>query len=149
MHVFASISQLLLVLGKIGCSKNATWNSWSAVMTFNVHGERACFNQLLKKEEQVSHGELGLHQELQQREAEAKDAKRGLSEAQGKLQALQHDYEESLRLNSDHEIERWDEEEEDRTGPLCVHFACSPCVSAGSRRVLWLPPMLKVFISIL
>lgn len=68
----------------------------------------ACFNQLLKKEDQVSHGELEVHQELQQKEAEVKDAKRGLSEVQGKLQALQHDYEESLRLNSDHEIERWD-----------------------------------------
>lgn len=67
---------------------------------------RACFHQLLKKDEQLNHGELDLHQELQQKEAEVKDAKRGLSEVQGKLQALQHDHEESLRLTSDLEIER-------------------------------------------
>lgn len=58
--------------------------------------------QLLKKEEQLSQRE----RDLQQKEAEVKSAKRGLSEVQGKLQTLQHHYEESCRLNSELEIER-------------------------------------------
>lgn len=58
--------------------------------------------QLLRKEEQLSQRE----RELQQKEAEAQSAKRGLSEARGKLQTLEQHYEESCRLNSELEIER-------------------------------------------
>lgn len=58
--------------------------------------------QLLKKEEQLSQRE----RELQQKEAEVQSAKRGLSEARGKLQALEQQHEESCRLNSEFEIER-------------------------------------------
>ncbi|XP_075903108.1 golgin subfamily A member 1 isoform X2 [Nelusetta ayraudi] len=65
----------------------------------------AVVEKLLQKEEHLSQGELEL-EEVQQKEAEVKGAKRGLSEVQGELQALQHDHEESLRLNSDLEIER-------------------------------------------
>ncbi|XP_050931321.1 golgin subfamily A member 1 isoform X5 [Lates calcarifer] len=60
--------------------------------------------KLLRKEEQLSQRE----RELQQKEAEAQSAKRGLSEARGKLQVLQQQHEESCRLNSELEIERED-----------------------------------------
>ncbi|XP_034548012.1 golgin subfamily A member 1 isoform X2 [Notolabrus celidotus] len=59
-------------------------------------------HMLLKKEEQLSQQE----QELQQKEAEVQSAKRGLSEARGKLRSLQQQHEESCRLNSEFEIER-------------------------------------------
>ncbi|XP_038560247.1 golgin subfamily A member 1 isoform X1 [Micropterus salmoides] len=59
-------------------------------------------HMLLKKEEQLSQRE----QELQQKEAEVQSAKRGLSETRGKLKALEQQYEESCRLNSEFEIER-------------------------------------------
>ncbi|KAM8761156.1 golgin subfamily A member 1 isoform 2-T3 [Acanthopagrus schlegelii] len=59
-------------------------------------------HMLLKKEEQLSKQE----QEFQQKEAEFQMAKRGLSEARGKLKALEQQHEESCRLNSDFEIER-------------------------------------------
>ncbi|XP_044054006.1 golgin subfamily A member 1 isoform X2 [Siniperca chuatsi] len=59
-------------------------------------------HMLLKKEEQLSQRE----RELQQKEAEVHSAKRGLSEARGKLQALEKQHEESCRLNSELEIER-------------------------------------------
>ncbi|XP_074526217.1 golgin subfamily A member 1 isoform X5 [Halichoeres trimaculatus] len=58
--------------------------------------------KLLKKEEELSRRE----QELQQKEAEVQSAKRGLSEAHGKLRSLQQQHEESSRLNSEFEIER-------------------------------------------
>uniref|UniRef100_A0A4W6G639 Golgin subfamily A member 1 n=1 Tax=Lates calcarifer TaxID=8187 RepID=A0A4W6G639_LATCA len=61
-------------------------------------------HMLLRKEEQLSQRE----RELQQKEAEAQSAKRGLSEARGKLQVLQQQHEESCRLNSELEIERED-----------------------------------------
>ncbi|XP_073322114.1 golgin subfamily A member 1 isoform X1 [Pagrus major] len=59
-------------------------------------------HMLLKKEEQLSQQE----QEFQQKEAEVQMAKRGLSEARGKLKTLEQQHEESCRLNSDFEIER-------------------------------------------
>ncbi|XP_074526214.1 golgin subfamily A member 1 isoform X2 [Halichoeres trimaculatus] len=59
-------------------------------------------HMLLKKEEELSRRE----QELQQKEAEVQSAKRGLSEAHGKLRSLQQQHEESSRLNSEFEIER-------------------------------------------
>ncbi|XP_045890551.1 golgin subfamily A member 1 isoform X1 [Micropterus dolomieu] len=59
-------------------------------------------HMLLKKEEQLSQRE----QELQQKEAEVQSAKRGLFETRGKLKALEQQYEESCRLNSEFEIER-------------------------------------------
>ncbi|XP_015235419.1 PREDICTED: golgin subfamily A member 1 isoform X1 [Cyprinodon variegatus] len=59
-------------------------------------------HMLLRKEELLSLRE----QELQKKEAEVQSAKRGLSEARGKLQALQQQHEESCRLNSELEIER-------------------------------------------
>uniref|UniRef100_UPI0037E8794C golgin subfamily A member 1 isoform X1 n=1 Tax=Semicossyphus pulcher TaxID=241346 RepID=UPI0037E8794C len=59
-------------------------------------------HMLLKKEEQLSQRE----QELQQKEAEVQLAKRGLSEARGKLRSLEQQHEESSRLNSEFEIER-------------------------------------------
>ncbi|XP_038560248.1 golgin subfamily A member 1 isoform X2 [Micropterus salmoides] len=62
----------------------------------------ATVEKLLKKEEQLSQRE----QELQQKEAEVQSAKRGLSETRGKLKALEQQYEESCRLNSEFEIER-------------------------------------------
>lgn len=58
--------------------------------------------QLLKREEQLSQQD----QELQQKEAEIQSAKRGLSEARGKLQTLEQQHEESCSLNSELEIER-------------------------------------------
>ncbi|KAM4745514.1 golgin subfamily A member 1 isoform 3-T3 [Anableps anableps] len=58
--------------------------------------------KLLRKEEMLSQQE----RELQQKEAEVHSAKRGLSEARGKLQVLQQQHEESCRLNSEMEIER-------------------------------------------
>ncbi|MEQ2208110.1 hypothetical protein XENOCAPTIV_025767 [Xenoophorus captivus] len=59
--------------------------------------------QLLRKEELLSQQE----RELQQKEAEIQSAKRGLSEARGKFQAMQQQqHEESCRLNSELEIER-------------------------------------------
>ncbi|XP_073322117.1 golgin subfamily A member 1 isoform X4 [Pagrus major] len=62
----------------------------------------AVVEKLLKKEEQLSQQE----QEFQQKEAEVQMAKRGLSEARGKLKTLEQQHEESCRLNSDFEIER-------------------------------------------
>uniref|UniRef100_UPI0037E74585 golgin subfamily A member 1 isoform X2 n=1 Tax=Semicossyphus pulcher TaxID=241346 RepID=UPI0037E74585 len=62
----------------------------------------AAMEKLLKKEEQLSQRE----QELQQKEAEVQLAKRGLSEARGKLRSLEQQHEESSRLNSEFEIER-------------------------------------------
>ncbi|XP_047448488.1 golgin subfamily A member 1 isoform X1 [Mugil cephalus] len=59
-------------------------------------------HMLLRKEELLSQRE----RELQQKEAEAKSAKRGLSETRGKLKALEEQHEESCRLNSEFEIER-------------------------------------------
>ncbi|XP_070689379.1 golgin subfamily A member 1 isoform X2 [Pempheris klunzingeri] len=59
-------------------------------------------HMLLRREEQLSQRE----RELQQKEAEAQSAKQGLAEAQGKLQALEQQHEESSRLNSEFEIER-------------------------------------------
>ncbi|XP_017288474.1 golgin subfamily A member 1 isoform X1 [Kryptolebias marmoratus] len=60
-------------------------------------------HMLLRKEELLSQRE----QEFQQKEAELQSANRGLSEARGKLQALQQQQqEESCRLNSEFEIER-------------------------------------------
>ncbi|XP_036000577.1 golgin subfamily A member 1 isoform X4 [Fundulus heteroclitus] len=59
-------------------------------------------HMLLRKEELLSQRE----QELQQKEVEVQSAKRGLSEARGKLQALQQQHEESCRLSSELEIER-------------------------------------------
>ncbi|KAM4745513.1 golgin subfamily A member 1 isoform 2-T2 [Anableps anableps] len=59
-------------------------------------------HMLLRKEEMLSQQE----RELQQKEAEVHSAKRGLSEARGKLQVLQQQHEESCRLNSEMEIER-------------------------------------------
>uniref|UniRef100_A0A3B4ULI9 Golgin subfamily A member 1 n=1 Tax=Seriola dumerili TaxID=41447 RepID=A0A3B4ULI9_SERDU len=58
-------------------------------------------HMLLRKEEQLNQQEL----HLQQKEAEVQSAKRGLSEARGKLQALEQQHEESCRLNSELEIE--------------------------------------------
>uniref|UniRef100_A0A3Q3MUS7 Golgin subfamily A member 1 n=1 Tax=Mastacembelus armatus TaxID=205130 RepID=A0A3Q3MUS7_9TELE len=54
-------------------------------------------HMLLRKEEQLSQQEV----QLQQKEAEVQSAKRGLTEARGKLQALEQHYEESSRLTSD------------------------------------------------
>ncbi|XP_040011481.1 golgin subfamily A member 1 isoform X2 [Xiphias gladius] len=59
-------------------------------------------HMLLRKEEQLNQQE----RELQQKEAEIQSAKRGLSEARGKLQVLEQQHEESCRLNSELEIER-------------------------------------------
>ncbi|MED6288873.1 hypothetical protein CHARACLAT_030699, partial [Characodon lateralis] len=59
-------------------------------------------HMLLRKEELLSQQE----RELQQKEAEIQSAKRGLSEARGKFQAMQQQHEESCRLNSELEIER-------------------------------------------
>ncbi|XP_041855580.1 golgin subfamily A member 1 isoform X2 [Melanotaenia boesemani] len=59
-------------------------------------------HMLLRKEELLSQRE----QELQQKEADVQSAKRGMSEARGKLQALQQQHDESCRLNSELEIER-------------------------------------------
>ncbi|XP_074493585.1 golgin subfamily A member 1 isoform X2 [Sebastes fasciatus] len=59
-------------------------------------------HMLLKREEQLSQQD----QELQQKEAEIQSAKRGLSEARGKLQTLEQQHEESCSLNSELEIER-------------------------------------------
>ncbi|XP_028269029.1 golgin subfamily A member 1 isoform X5 [Parambassis ranga] len=58
--------------------------------------------KLLRKEELLSQRE----QELQQKDGEVQSAKRGLSEAWGKLRALEQQHEESCRLNSELEIER-------------------------------------------
>ncbi|XP_034396574.1 golgin subfamily A member 1 isoform X2 [Cyclopterus lumpus] len=58
--------------------------------------------KLLKEEEQLSQRDL----ELQQKEAEIQSAKQGLLEAQGKLQTLEQQHEESCSLNSELEIER-------------------------------------------
>ncbi|XP_069022222.1 golgin subfamily A member 1 isoform X3 [Embiotoca jacksoni] len=58
--------------------------------------------KLLRKEELLSQRE----QELQQKEVDVQSAKRGLSEARGKLRALEQRHEESCRLNSEFEIER-------------------------------------------
>ncbi|XP_028269026.1 golgin subfamily A member 1 isoform X2 [Parambassis ranga] len=59
-------------------------------------------HMLLRKEELLSQRE----QELQQKDGEVQSAKRGLSEAWGKLRALEQQHEESCRLNSELEIER-------------------------------------------
>uniref|UniRef100_A0A8C2WEA9 Golgin subfamily A member 1 n=1 Tax=Cyclopterus lumpus TaxID=8103 RepID=A0A8C2WEA9_CYCLU len=59
-------------------------------------------HMLLKEEEQLSQRDL----ELQQKEAEIQSAKQGLLEAQGKLQTLEQQHEESCSLNSELEIER-------------------------------------------
>ncbi|XP_029295561.1 golgin subfamily A member 1 isoform X2 [Cottoperca gobio] len=59
-------------------------------------------HMLLKKEEQQNQQD----QELQLKEAEVQSAKRGLSEAKGKLQALEQQHEESCSLNTELEIER-------------------------------------------
>ncbi|XP_069022219.1 golgin subfamily A member 1 isoform X1 [Embiotoca jacksoni] len=59
-------------------------------------------HMLLRKEELLSQRE----QELQQKEVDVQSAKRGLSEARGKLRALEQRHEESCRLNSEFEIER-------------------------------------------
>ncbi|XP_072243309.1 golgin subfamily A member 1 [Leuresthes tenuis] len=59
-------------------------------------------HMLLRKEELLSQRD----RELQQKEAEAQAAKRGLLEARGKLQALQQQHDESCRLSSELEIER-------------------------------------------
>ncbi|KAM4577177.1 golgin subfamily A member 1 isoform 3-T3 [Odontesthes bonariensis] len=58
--------------------------------------------KLLRKEELLSQRD----RELQQKEAEAQSAKRGLLEARGKLQTLQQQHDESCGLNSELEIER-------------------------------------------
>ncbi|XP_037536695.1 golgin subfamily A member 1 [Nematolebias whitei] len=62
----------------------------------------AGLEELLRKEELLSRREA----ELQQKEAELQSATRGLSEARGKLQALQQQQDHSCRLNSEFEIER-------------------------------------------
>ncbi|XP_070760785.1 golgin subfamily A member 1 isoform X2 [Enoplosus armatus] len=62
----------------------------------------AVLENLLKKEEQLSQRE----RELQQKETEVQSVKRGLSDARGKLQALEQQHDESCRLNSELEIER-------------------------------------------
>ncbi|KAM4577175.1 golgin subfamily A member 1 isoform 1-T1 [Odontesthes bonariensis] len=59
-------------------------------------------HMLLRKEELLSQRD----RELQQKEAEAQSAKRGLLEARGKLQTLQQQHDESCGLNSELEIER-------------------------------------------
>ncbi|XP_069557585.1 golgin subfamily A member 1 isoform X2 [Brachyistius frenatus] len=59
-------------------------------------------HMLLRKEELLSQRE----QELQQKEVDVQSAKRGLSEARGKLRALEQRHEESCRFNSEFEIER-------------------------------------------
>uniref|UniRef100_A0A667Y0F7 Golgin subfamily A member 1 n=1 Tax=Myripristis murdjan TaxID=586833 RepID=A0A667Y0F7_9TELE len=59
-------------------------------------------HMLLRKEELLSQRE----RELQQKESEVQTAKRRLGEAQGKLQALEEQHEESCRLNTELEIER-------------------------------------------
>ncbi|XP_071384848.1 golgin subfamily A member 1 [Centroberyx affinis] len=59
-------------------------------------------HMLLRKEEQLNQRE----RELQQKEAEVQTAKRGMAEAQGKLQALEEQHDESCRLNTELEIER-------------------------------------------
>uniref|UniRef100_A0A673BP99 GRIP domain-containing protein n=1 Tax=Sphaeramia orbicularis TaxID=375764 RepID=A0A673BP99_9TELE len=59
-------------------------------------------HMLLRKEEQLSQRE----RELQQKEAEVQSAKRGMSEARGKLQSLEQQHDESCRLNAELEIER-------------------------------------------
>ncbi|KAM4607828.1 golgin subfamily A member 1 isoform 2-T2 [Polymixia lowei] len=59
-------------------------------------------HMLLRKEEQLSQ----LERELQQKEAELQTAKRGMDDAQGKLQALGQEHEENCRLNTELEIER-------------------------------------------
>lgn len=59
--------------------------------------------QLLRKEELLSQQE----RELQHKEADIQSAKRGLAEARGKLQTLERQHEESCRLNSELEIERY------------------------------------------
>uniref|UniRef100_A0A4W5QW98 Golgin subfamily A member 1 n=1 Tax=Hucho hucho TaxID=62062 RepID=A0A4W5QW98_9TELE len=59
-------------------------------------------HMLLRKEEQLGQRE----RELQQKETELQTAKRGLAEAQEKLQALGEEHQESCRLNTELEIER-------------------------------------------
>ncbi|KAM9744391.1 golgin subfamily A member 1 isoform 1-T1 [Menidia menidia] len=59
-------------------------------------------HMLLRKEELLGQRE----RELQQKDSEAQSAKRGLSEAWGKLRALQQQHDESCRLNSEFETER-------------------------------------------
>uniref|UniRef100_A0AAQ5ZPQ1 Golgin subfamily A member 1 n=1 Tax=Amphiprion ocellaris TaxID=80972 RepID=A0AAQ5ZPQ1_AMPOC len=63
-------------------------------------------HMLLRKEELLSQRE----QEIQQKEADVQSAKRGLAEARRKLQALEQQHEESCRLNSELEIERFKDE---------------------------------------
>lgn len=67
-----------------------------------VTGFCSIFNQLLKKEEQLSQQERQLHH----KEAELHAARRNLSEVQGTLQVLKHHHEESCSLNAELEIER-------------------------------------------
>lgn len=58
---------------------------------------------MLRKEELLSQQE----RDLQRKEADIQSAKRGLAEARGKLQTLERQHEESCRLNSELEIERY------------------------------------------
>uniref|UniRef100_A0A8C7ZI73 Golgin subfamily A member 1 n=1 Tax=Oryzias sinensis TaxID=183150 RepID=A0A8C7ZI73_9TELE len=60
-------------------------------------------HMLLRKEELLSQREM----ELQQKEAEGQSVKRELTEARGKLETLQRQHQESCRLSSELEIERY------------------------------------------